>query len=391
MKFIQKYISITAAVIGLTMLSSCADQYLAELPYPEDITFNEVSLDRFSYEIPDAPYEIGDNSSGIITVNVAKSGDGSYSGFALSNRNFRSYPWELTRDFGPVGGATPAQTQEAINSTAFSVFTNDINRTENYLVGNTNNDNAYFTLSKPGIVEHVLVANTTYTALLAKYGSIYSDDLDSETQMYKLDGDVKANPNIPSTDRETVYTLPGIDGTLNTVRLAGHQILSKRLAGEAAGEATGNRAAGEAAGDAAGIVAGDAARATYIIDFPASTTEEQQAAYDTAYDAAYDAAFALAFGDAYDAAYDLAYDAVTIGDITLTIEGFLNGSSTGTMDVYLSLLEGVDTENPDYVFTLDDWKRVDLTSLGQVDKVLFKMSSSYVDNQGTMVYPPTFC
>ena len=373
MKFIQKYISISASVIGLTLLSSCADQYLAELSYPEDITFNEVALDRFSYEIPDAPYEAGNNASGIITINVAKAGDGSYSGFALSNRNFSSYPWELSTEYGPVGGATPAETQEAINSTAFSVFTADINRTENYLVGNTNNDDAFFTLSKPSTIEHVLVANTTYTALLAKYGSIYSSQIDPDTQMYKLDGGFKTNPNIPSTDRESVYTLPGIDGTLNTLRLDGVEQLEKNEIELATSIALG--------GEATGIAAGNAAVEQYKIDYPSRANSSYY--------------LGLAYDDGYAAGYtDLiqaAVDAYSNGHVTLHIEGFLNGTSTGIVDVYLSLLKGVDTENPDYEYTLEDWRRVDLTALGQVDKVLFKMSSSYVDDQGKMVYPPTFC
>jgi len=34
---------------------------------------------------------------------------------------------------------------------------------------------------------------------------------------------------------------------------------------------------------------------------------------------------------------------------------------------------------------------VELSSFGEVDKVLFKMSSSYVNPDGSMVYPSTFC
>ena len=449
MKFTQKYLSITAAVIGLTLLNSCADRFLAEVPYPNDITFNEIALDRFSYEIPDGPFEVvGDTSSDVITVNVAKEADGTYSGFALSNKNFRSFPWDLTAQYGPVGGLSPAETQEAINTTAFSVYTSDVNRTENYLVGNTNNDNAYFTLSEPSTIEHILVANTTYNNLLARYGSIYSRVIDSETQMYVLEANddydiedlVRENVNIDNTEREAVYTLPGLDGTLNTVRLSGSQTLAKNevgvVAGEEAGNAVGGKLLAETEADAAAVakitgwteldtadIADPAAKtkaeadlAAYIINFPASTPEEQQAAYDAAYAAEYAVVYAAeydgvyddlidsdydrlyegyfedsAYYVAYETAYDLATESITDGDVTLTIEGFLNGASVGTLDVYLSLLVGADIENPEYGFNLYDWEKVDLTSLGQVDKVLFKMSSSYVNPDGTMVYPPTFC
>lgn len=358
MKFTQKYIRITTTVIGLTLLNACAEKFQTELTYPEDITFNEITLDRFSYDIYDAPFDVGDNASGIITVNVSKASDGSYSGFALSNKNYRSYPWELTPKYGPIDGLTPAEKQAAINTTAFSVLTDEVNRTENYLVGNTNNENAFFTLSTPSTIEHVLIANTTYNYLLASYGSIYSEDLDPETQMYLLDGGEISNPYIESTERETVYTLPAPDGTLNAIRLEGVQQLDKDAVGIPAGEA-----------------AGEAALAAALLANPNLSTYRQGLAYDNAYDDAYEAATSH----------------IHRGYVKLTIEGFLNGATTGTVDVYLSLLEGVDPENPDFVFHLIDWRKVDLTSLGDVDKVLFNMSSDYVDGDGKMVYPPTFC
>jgi len=353
MKITQKYISITAAIIGLTVFNSCADRFENEIPYPNDVTFNELALDRFTYDIPDAPFTAEASETGEkVTVNVSKNTDGTYSGFALSNKNFRSYPWELSPTFEPAGGLSDAETQDAINTTAFSVYTDEVNRTENYLVGNTNDDNAYFTLSSPTIVEHILVANTSYNALLTFYGSIYSDDLDTDTQMYDINGANVSNPNIENPDEavEGVFTLPGVDGTLNTLRLQGFQVLEKIAAGEAAG---------------------DIALAAYIQANPSSTQEEQD--------------------EAYQEAYDVAYDALAIGAVTLTIEGFLNGASVGSLDVYLALLEGVDAENPDYAYTITDWRRVELSSFGEVDKVLFKMSSSYVNPDGSMVYPSTFC
>lgn len=376
MKFTQKYISITAAVIGLTLLSSCAERYLAEIPYPNDVTFNELVLDRFTFDIPDDSFTVPASKSGEITVNVSKNTDGSYSGFALSNKNFRSYPWDLSPTFEPTGGLTDTEIQDAINTTAFSVYTSlDVNRTENYLVGNTNDDNAFFTLPTPTVVEHVLVANTTYNALLRTYGSIYSNDLDTDTQMYDINGDPVSNPNIdnPDQDMRGVFTLPGVDGTLNTLRLEGVEQLEKDEVAIATSEAIG--------GEAAGIAAGNAAVEQYKIDYPSRANSSYWLGR------AYDAGYAAGYTDVIQAAVD----AYSNGHVTLHIEGFLEGTSVGTIDVYLSLLEGVDLENPEFVFTVNDWRRVDLTSFGEVDKVLFNMSSSYVNTDGTMVYPPTFC
>ena len=369
MKFTKKYIGTITAIIGLVLFSACEDEVDLRIPYPNDITFNELTLDRFSYEIPTAPFTSGDNKSGVITVNVAGTGT-NYSGFALSNKNFRSYPWDLSPTFAPAGGLTTTEVQEAINTTAFSVYTpiGAVNRTENYLVGKTTGDAAYFTLEEPGTVEHLLVANTSYNYLLASYGSILSDDLDPVTQSYLIDGGVTDNPGIENPDvaRYGVFTLPGIDGTLNTIRLAGTELVAKYEVGDPIGKE-------------AGISAGEEARSVFIASNPNSTLEEQQAVYDVAYK------------DAYDAAFEAATDTIHKGYVKLTIEGSLNGSFTGSVDVYLALRSEVDEAYPDFNFILNDWKKVDLTSLGSVDKVLFKMSSDYVDDQGKMVYPSMFC
>lgn len=382
MKFTKKYISITAVVSVLTILSSCAERYLAEIPYPEDITFNELSLDRFSYEIPDAPFEVGNNASGIITVNVAKSSDGSYSGFALSNRNFRSYPWELSAledddndDLvtDVLDNLTDDEIQAAINSTAFSVFTDDVNRTENYLVGNTAGDNAYFSLSTPSTISHILVANTTYNALLANYGSIYSGTLDEDTQKYSILAGTAFNLNIDGPDGLGIFALPGIDGTLETLRLQGVEYFEKEVV-------RADKTA-ELGGDAGAEAIGNAAVEQYKIDTPSRANNSYYL------NLAYNNGIEVGFTDVIQAAVD----AYGNGYVTLHIEGFLNGTSVGNVDVYLSVLENTDLENPDYSFTVSDWRKVDLTSLGEVDKVLFNMSSSYVNTDGTMVYPSTFC
>ncbi|MEO9571351.1 MAG: DUF4465 domain-containing protein [Polaribacter sp.] len=339
-KNIQKHIRISVAIFGLVLLNSCKDSLELQIPYPNDITFNELSLDRFTYQIPTAPFTAGDNDSGIITVNVVGTGN-NFSGFALSNKNFRSYPWDLSPDFAPIGGLTAAEEQASINTTAFSVYTTEPNKTQNYLVGNTEGDNAFFTLSSPSTIAHVLIANTSYNYLLAQYGAIYSDDYDSVTESYLIDGGKTSNPNIenPDSDLEGRFRLPA-PGGFDAVRLNGFQNLER---------------------DAAGLAAYDA-----VIN-AGGTTDEAETAKDNAEDNVY------------------------AGYVKLTIEGFLNGSSTGTVDWYLCVNEEVDILNPEHDYILNDWQKVDLTSLGDVDKVLFKMSSDYIHTDGRMVYSPMFC
>ncbi|KGL59015.1 DUF4465 domain-containing protein [Polaribacter sp. Hel1_85] len=346
MKFIPKYI---VAIACIALFNACDDELEVKIPYPNDITFNELTLDRFSYEIYDAPFNVGDDESGVVTVNVSNTGNGTFSGFALSNKNFRSYPWSLSRDFAPANGLTASETQQAIDSTAFSVYTDEVNRTENYLVGNTTGDNAYFTLAQPGIVEHVLLANTSYNYLLSNFGSIYSGTSDFETQAYLFSGEAIQNHQIanPSIDLYSAFNLPA-PNSVQAVSLRGHGELAKREAGRAAGE-----------------IAKQA-----VLDAGGTETEAE---------------------DAYDDTYDDAYDAFNTGYVKLIIEGYLDGSTTGNVEFYLAVRTDVDPENPTYSFILNDWRKVDLTPLGEVDKVLFKMASSYVDDQGKMIYPTTFC
>ena len=360
MKFTQKYISVSIIVLSLLLFSACAEQYTQPIAYPNDITFNDLALpitdeDGFAYKISDAPFEVNARNSGTVTFNVNKKTDGSYSGFALSNRNIRHFPWELspTIDEDAYNALTEEEIQTAINSTAFSVYTGgDLNSSENFLVGNTDDDNAFFTLSSPSIISHVLVANTTYNYFLARYGSVYpSGTTDDVTGEDLFDADPVQNINIDNTDLSLygIFTLPAPDGSLVTT-------LTKS-----------KRAGRVAAGEAAGIAARDA----FLLENPGSTDQEQFAAYDEA--------------------YDEAFNAYTAGEVKLTIEGFLNDASVGTEEVYLSVLQGSHPDDSNYLIFQDDWRNVDLTSFGEVDKVLFKMTSSYVNTDGSMVYPPTFC
>ncbi|MFW5893957.1 MAG: DUF4465 domain-containing protein [Verrucomicrobiota bacterium] len=84
----------------------------------------------------------------------------------------------------------------------------------------------------------------------------------------------------------------------------------------------------------------------------------------------------------------------------LSVEGFLSGSSTGTVDFYLADYRFSNNAD-DYI--VDSWEFVDLTSLGVVDELTFDLSSSDVgdlgmntpdyfaiDNIGAVPEPATF-
>jgi hypothetical protein len=338
MKFKPKYI---VAVISLILLISCdAEDKELLIAYPNDITFNELTLGRFTNKVYDEPFDSGNDESGIITFNAVNIDNDTHAGFVLSNQNTRSYPWYSDPNVAPLN-LTETQKQQVIDSVAYSVYTDGVNGTLNFLVGNTTGDNAFFTLKKPGVVEHVLVANTSYNYLLMQYGSVYSSSIDSQTQAYLIDGFPVKNPNIDNTGITSygTFSIPTPDD-VEAIRLSGHVILEKSRIGEIA------RAAILASG---------------------GTTDEAETAYDAAY-----------------AAYSTGY-------LKLTMEGYLNENKTGSVDEYLGVRKNVDPENPTYTFTLNDWRKVDLSSLGEVDKVLFKMSSSYVDAQGEMIYPTLFC
>ena len=338
MKFKPKYI---VAVISLILLISCdAEDKELLIAYPNDITFNELTLGRFTNQVYDEPFDSGDDESGVVTFNAVNTDNDTHAGFVLSNQNTRSYPWYSDPNVAP-SNLTEAQKQQVIDSVAYSVYTNGVNGTLNFLVGNTTGDNAYFTLKEPGVVEHVLVANTSYNYLLMQYGSVYSASIDSQTQAYLIDGFPVRNPNIDNTGISSygTFSLPTPDD-VEAIRLYGHVILEKRKVGEIA--------------RAAVLTSG-------------GTTDEAETAYTDA------------------------YKAYSTGYVKLTMEGYLDGGITGTVDEYLAIKLGVDPENPSYSFTLYDWRKVDLTSLGEVDKVLFKMSSSYIDAQGEMIYPTLFC
>ncbi len=339
MKKYTYYILILVAVI--LVQTSCSDEKKDLLiPYPTDITFEDQSLGRFTFNIPGTTFKAGNEKTGIININSVKNADGSFSGFAVSNKNWRSYPWSLSPDFQP-GTITNAQRQAAIDSTIFSVFTSRPNHTENYLVGRATGEDAFFSLEQPAVVEHVLVGNTSYNYLLNSYGSVYSGTLDANTQQYQITGTKVKNIQIAntSTDMYGRFNLPG-PGNNNLIRLAGDEILSKRKAGQDAANAA--RAAGK--------------------------TETVAKADSTA-----------------------AYQALNKGYVKLLVTGYNNQNKTGTVSFWLAIRPGVDPANPTWNYIIGDWFKVDLTTLGTVTKLVFNVESSYKNSSGVDLNPPYFC
>jgi hypothetical protein len=294
---------------------SCEKEQELLIPYPNDITFDDQDLGRFSFRIPDAPFQAGDAKSGIISVNVVRQSGGAFTGFALSNKSYRSYPWFLSPDWAPAN-LTPAQAKASLDSCIFSVATLRGNLSGNYLVGHAKNNDAFITLQQAAVVEHALVANTTYAWLLATYGSIFSGTLVAATQHYSITGTKVRNPNNPNTAaaRFGRWYLPGPNG-VDLVRLAGYEILQRRE--------TGN-------------------------------------------------------------------NTLAKGYIKLVANGYRGTTQTGQVEFYLACRPNVNPEVPEMNFIANDWYRMDLFALGEVDKIVFNITSDYVDASGNMMSPPYF-
>jgi hypothetical protein len=343
---INKYILMLLTAL-LFLTGACSDEVKESLiDYPNDVVFNELDVVAFTHNIPDAAFSSKAFHNGSITFNVKKNADGTHTGFALSSRNYRSYPWSLST---PHGYANPssAQIKDAVDTCIYSVFSGTYpNQLGTFSVVRVEGDEAYFTLDKPRTVEHILVANTTYNYLLLYYGSVYSSYLNPDVQAYSP---VQANntpalvrnPNIPdaSASKFGVWHLPTPHGDL--IRLEGQQILFKRQKGHEAAEAA--RTAGK---------------------------PESEAKADST---------------------SVAANTVS-GYFKLTVKGFNGATPTGSIDYYLATFPKVAPAPYDAWNIIQRfWAKVDLTALGQVDKVVFYLDSSDKDADGNMRTPPYFC
>ncbi|MDR2385897.1 MAG: DUF4465 domain-containing protein [Tannerella sp.] len=337
---------LTLLLTILVFTGACADEIKeSSIEYPNDVVFDELELTPFTHKTPDAAFTSAAYHSGVITFNAKKNADGSHSGFALSSRNYRSYPWSLSI---PHGYANPddAQIKEAVDSCIYSVFSGTYpNQLGAFAVVRVEGDEACFTLDRPRTVEHVLVANTTCNYLLLTYGSRYSSSLDATTQAY-LPGQPESpalvrNPNIPdaSSSKFGVWHLPTSHGDL--IRLEGQQILHKRQKGHEAAEAA------RADGKPESVAKSD------------STTAATNAV------------------DGY---------------FKLIVKGFNAGTPTGSVEYYLATLAKVaPAPYSEWNIIQGFWAKVDLSALGEVDKVIFYLDSSDKDANGNMRTPPYFC
>lgn len=174
----KKWIYIPLILLGI----SCSDEPDLLVPIPNDITFNNIELERYTHVIPENGFDAGG-----LHFNTVKESEESYSGFAYSRRSNRSL--------------TFTGTQQAIDSNRFSVYTPYPNQTEVYAVACVKDNNAFFTLPQPSVVEHILVANTTWSYYAMYYGA----------QTEEI-----ANPNIPAAPVGIWNTYaPGVERPLN--------------------------------------------------------------------------------------------------------------------------------------------------------------------------------
>lgn len=168
----------------IVIFTACEDDYDKLIKEPDDITLNELQLKKFTHVIPEGGFK-----SGGVTFNTKKNSDGTFSGFAYSRRSNRSLTW--------------SGTDAALDSNRFSVYTPRPNQTEVYAVACVKDDDVYFTLDRAAVVEHVLVANTTYAYFAMNYGK--------DTGPTPI-----ANPNIPSAPKGIWQTYaPGVERALN--------------------------------------------------------------------------------------------------------------------------------------------------------------------------------
>lgn len=75
---------------------------------------------------------------------------------------------------------------------------------------------------------------------------------------------------------------------------------------------------------------------------------------------------------------------------TLTVIGYKGGTQTGTVDFDLACMAGHNTANPDWNYIVNNWRKLELSALGEVDQVVFHLDSS--DKNGDVMRTPAwFC
>ena len=75
----------------------------------------------------------------------------------------------------------------------------------------------------------------------------------------------------------------------------------------------------------------------------------------------------------------------------LIVTGYNGETETGQVEFYLCTRKG-DPNHPAWSLVINDWYKVDLSSLGEVSKVVFHVASSDIEaGTGRMRTPPYFC
>ncbi len=209
--------------IGAGVLFVSCDELSREplLPYPNDVTFNkeENSIDvevlTLDFVQFDAPFTARAFNEGSITLNAKKKADGTHIGFALSNKNNKSYPF-CTAQFSvsAVPNPSDAELKSATDTALYSVYTtsNRVGFMKNFAVVRVEGEEPFFTIDKPRVVEHVLVANCTFNYLALQYGGVFSSRKNASTYAYEpiYNGNLMAinNPGIQNTALRGVWSLP---------------------------------------------------------------------------------------------------------------------------------------------------------------------------------------
>lgn len=162
-----------SAIALLALFTACSDDLKVKVPYPTNITFNELKLDKnFTHNVPDGGF-----SSQGLNFNTVKTTDGQLeAGFCYSNRSQRSFVWN--------------NDVVSMDTVRYSVWTTRPNTTGTYVVCHVKGDDAFFTLDEPSVIEYVLVSNTTWGYLAMTYGDTYGTEEEPQ-----------ANPNIPSAPK----------------------------------------------------------------------------------------------------------------------------------------------------------------------------------------------
>lgn len=77
--------------------------------------------------------------------------------------------------------------------------------------------------------------------------------------------------------------------------------------------------------------------------------------------------------------------------LTLIVKGYKGTNATGTVTFDLVCKKGHNPDYPTWDYTVIDWRKMELSALGEVDNVVFSLESSDKNAQGEMRTPAWFC